>query len=76
MNSRAKTALFIVIFLLIQLSPWALMVASVSLIANGELENLGDSLNGLAYTEYLSFVSNDQGGYTLIGVRRTTEKRI
>lgn len=77
MKNRAKTALILVIFLLMQLLPWALVASPIFIIGafDFDLNSIGTFLNDLAASQYpYTFELNSNGTYTVTGIERTTVK--
>ena len=77
MKNSAKTALILVIFLLIQLLPWALVASPIFIIGafDFDLNSVGTFLNDLAASQYpYTFELNSDGTYTVTGIERTTVK--
>ena len=68
MKNRAKTALILVIFLLMQLLPWALVASPIFIIGafDFDLNSIGTFLNDLAASQYpYTFELNSDGTYTV-----------
>ncbi|MBR3845819.1 MAG: leucine-rich repeat protein [Clostridia bacterium] len=77
MKNRAKTALILVIFLLIQLLPWALVASPIFILGafDFDLDLLEVAMNDFvaSQTPY-TFELNSNGTYTVTGIERTTVK--
>lgn len=77
MKNRAKTALILVIFLLIQLFPWALVASPIFILGafDFDFDLLEEAINDLAASQYpYTFELNSNGTYTVTGIERTTVK--
>lgn len=77
MKNRAKTALILVIFLLIQLLPWALVASPIFILGafDFDFDLLEAAINDLAASQYpYTFELNSNGTYTVTGIERTTVK--
>ena len=78
MKNRAKTALILVIFLLIQLLPWALVASPIFILGafDFDFDLLEEAINNLAASQYpYTFELNSNGTYTVTGIERTTIKK-
>ena len=86
MKNRAKTALILVIFLLMQLLPWALVASPIFIFPEYDynLDNIKSEIEELskeilcmtAASEYpFEYEKNPDGTYTVTGIERTTIKK-
>ena len=86
MKNRARTALILVIFLLIQLLPWALVASPIFIFAEydynlnnikSEIEELSKEILCMtAALQYpFQFEKNPDGTYTVTGIERTMVKK-